>query len=128
MNNVVVNHFFVPIFLSVYSLLDLRLYDLVLLGAAVLVVLRPAAEDVRALVGGRAVEPVVPLPDHVHVTGAELAPEDWKWGGGGAEGGRRVMKVLYNVTFVTVVVIALICFHCCCCCSRCCCRHHRSPC
>ena len=50
-----------------HSLLDLRLDDLVLLGAAVLVVLGAATEYVLALVRGRAVEAGVPLADTVYV-------------------------------------------------------------
>lgn len=54
-------------------LLNLCLDDLVLLGAAVLVVVVAAAEDVLALVGAWAVEAVVPLSQGVHITRAILA-------------------------------------------------------
>ena len=59
-----------------YSLLDLSLYDLIFLGAAILVMLRPTAEDVLTLVGGRAVETRVPLAEGVHIPRAVLTAED----------------------------------------------------
>ena len=61
-----------------HSLLDLRLDDLVLLGAAVLVVLGAATEYVLALVRGRAVEAGVPLAHGILVPGAVLAAQNWK--------------------------------------------------
>ena len=60
-----------------HSLLDLRLDDLVLLGAAVLVVLGAATEYVLALVRGRAVEAGVPLAHGILVPGAVLAAQNW---------------------------------------------------
>jgi hypothetical protein len=61
---------------DLHSLLNFGLYDLVLLGAAVLVVVSTAAEDILALVRGRAVKSVVPLAQGVLVARAVLTPED----------------------------------------------------
>jgi len=54
----------------------LRLYNLVLLGAAVLVGRGPATEYVDALLHGGAVESIVPVPKAVEVPGTVLGAQD----------------------------------------------------
>ena len=59
-----------------YSPLHLLLHHLVLLGAAELVLRRPAAEDVLVVIAGGAVEARVPLADGVNVARAVLRAQD----------------------------------------------------